>query len=427
MSTSKNTAVLPQWAAPGLPQWAAPGRPAHASVRHAATAARTGQQYPRPSGRPSVPPAGPAAPAGAAAVPATTPAPPAGAPASAPTVPATARPAPAQAPGRPRSHRTDDLVVTTDGLTKTYGDFHAVDHLDLRVPRGGIYGFLGPNGAGKSTTMKLLLGLTRPTSGTMSVLGHPVSPRSPLPAGAIGSLIEGPSYYPRLTGPENLAMIADYLGLPRIRVQHALATVALTGQDEKLVKDYSLGMKQRLGLAMALLADPPLMLLDEPTNGLDPAGVAEIRELIVALARQEGVTVIVSSHILSEIEQMADVVGIICAGSLRYQGPLSGLQDEGVIDFTVSDPAGAAALFDEQRIAHRVRGRTVRIPMLPDEAVGDLVTRIVRAGGTVFRVQTVRKTLEQAFLELTDPLGHQHRPGPAADAVPLTTGRGAQR
>ena len=374
MSTSTNTAVFPQWPAPG--------RPAPASA-------------------PTVPAASTASPA--------------------------ARPAPAQAPGRPRSHRTDDLVVTTDGLTKTYGDFHAVDHVDLRVPRGGIYGFLGPNGAGKSTTMKLLLGLTRPTSGTMSVLGHPVSPRSPLPAGAIGSLIEGPSYYPRLTGPENLAMVADYLSLPRVRVQHALATVALTGQEEKLVKDYSLGMKQRLGLAMALLADPPLMLLDEPTNGLDPAGVAEIRELIVALARQEGVTVIVSSHILSEIEQMADVVGIICAGSLRYQGPLSGLQDEGVIDFTVSDPAGAAALFDEQRIAHRVRGRTVRIPMLPDEAVGDLVTRIVRAGGTVFRVQTVRKTLEQAFLELTDPLGHQHRPGPAADAVPLTTGRGAQR
>ena len=374
MSTSTNTAVSPQWPAPG--------RPAPASA-------------------PTVPAASTASPA--------------------------ARPAPAQAPGRPRSHRTDDLVVTTDGLTKTYGDFHAVDHVDLRVPRGGIYGFLGPNGAGKSTTMKLLLGLTRPTSGTMSVLGHPVSPRSPLPAGAIGSLIEGPSYYPRLTGPENLAMVADYLSLPRVRVQHALATVALTGQEEKLVKDYSLGMKQRLGLAMALLADPPLMLLDEPTNGLDPAGVAEIRELIVALARQEGVTVIVSSHILSEIEQMADVVGIICAGSLRYQGPLSGLQDEGVIDFTVSDPAGAAALFDEQRIAHRVRGRTVRIPMLPDEAVGDLVTRIVRAGGTVFRVQTVRKTLEQAFLELTDPLGHQHRPGPAADAVPLTTGRGAQR
>ena len=320
----------------------------------------------------------------------------------------------------------NDLVQTFN-LTKRYGGRTVVDGLNLRIPRGAVYGFLGPNGAGKSTTMKLLLGLTSPTSGRMSILGRPVGPRTPLPPGTIGSLIEGPSYYPSLTGRENLAMVASYLRLPDSRVDHALATVDLAGQDRKLVKQYSLGMKQRLGLAMALLADPPLMLLDEPTNGLDPAGVAEIRELIVALARQEGVTVIVSSHILSEIEQMADVVGIICAGSLRYQGPLSGLQDEGVIDFTVSDPAGAAALFDEQRIAHRVRGRTVRIPMLPDEAVGDLVTRIVRAGGTVFRVQTVRKTLEQAFLELTDPLGHQHRPGPAADAVPLTTGRGAQR
>ena len=339
-----------------------------------------------------------------------TPAPGAGVAASNPVVPSPA--------GAARSGGS--LVVTTEGLTKIYGDFRAVDNVSLRVPAGGVYGFLGPNGAGKSTTMKLLLGLTRPTSGTMSVLGHPVSPRSPVPAGAIGSLIEGPSYYPRLTGPENLAMVSDYLGLPRGRVQHALATVALTGQEGKLVKDYSLGMRQRLGLAMALLADPPLMLLDEPTNGLDPAGVAEIRELIVALARQEGVTVIVSSHILSEIEQMADVVGIICAGSLRYQGPLSGLQDEGVIDFTVSDPAGAAALFDEQRIAHRVRGRTVRIPMLPDEAVGDLVTRIVRAGGTVFRVQTVRKTLEQAFLELTDPFGRH-------PVVGSTTGQGVRR
>ena len=331
------------------------------------------------------------------------------------------RPVPA-APGPAGAARSGTLVVATEGLTKVYGDSRAVDKVSLRVPAGGVYGFLGPNGAGKSTTMKLLLGLTRPTSGTMSVLGHPVGPRSPVPAGAIGSLIEGPSYYPRLTGPENLAMVSDYLGLPRGRVQHALATVALTGQEGKLVKDYSLGMRQRLGLAMALLADPPLMLLDEPTNGLDPAGVAEIRELIVALARQEGVTVIVSSHILSEIEQMADVVGIICAGSLRYQGPLSGLQDEGVIDFTVSDPAGAAALFDEQRIAHRVRGRTVRTPMLPDEAVGGLVTRIVRAGGTVFRVQTVRKTLEQAFLELTEPLGH----GPAS-AADHATGQGARR
>ena len=341
-----------------------------------------------------------------------------GAPAGATSAPArmtarTAMPSPTgSAPG-------GDFVVTTDGLTRTYNGVNAVDNVSMRVPTGGIYGFLGPNGAGKSTTMKLLLGLTSPTSGRMSILGRPVGPRTPLPPGTIGSLIEGPSYYPSLTGRENLAMVASYLRLPDSRVDHALATVDLAGQDRKLVKQYSLGMKQRLGLAMALLADPPLMLLDEPTNGLDPAGVAEIRELIVALARQEGVTVIVSSHILSEIEQMADTVGIICAGSLRYQGPLSGLQDAGVIDFTVSDPAGAAALFGEHRITHQVRGRTVRTPMLPDEVAGDLVARIVRSGQTVFRVQTVRKTLEQAFLELTEPAAAS----PAHAASPLTRTR----
>ena len=310
-------------------------------------------------------------------------------------------------------------MVTTEGLTRTYNGVNAVDGLNLSVPAGGIYGFLGPNGAGKSTTMKLLLGLTRPTSGSMSVLGRPVSQRHPLPPGTIGSLIEGPSYYPSLTGKENLAMVASYLGLASNRVQHALATVNLVGQENKQVKHYSMGMKQRLGLAMALLSNPALMLLDEPTNGLDPAGVAEIRQLIVTLARQEGVTIIVSSHILSEIEQMADTVGIICAGSLRYQGPLSGLQDAGVIDFTVSDPAGAAGLFSEHRIAHQVRGRTVRTPMLPDEVAGDLVARIVRSGQTVFRVQTVRKTLEQAFLELTEPAAAS----PAHAASPLTRTR----
>ena len=157
------------------------------------------------------------------------------------------RPVPA-APGPAGAARSGTLVVATEGLTKVYGDSRAVDKVSLRVPAGGVYGFLGPNGAGKSTTMKLLLGLTRPTSGTMSVLGHPVSSRSPVPAGAIGSLIEGPSYYPRLTGPENLAMVSDYLGLPRGRVQHALATVALTGQEGKLVKDYSLGMRSASSL-----------------------------------------------------------------------------------------------------------------------------------------------------------------------------------
>ena len=318
---------------------------------------------------------------------------PAPAPAAHPITPAAA-PAPAPARG---------LVVTTDGLTRAYNGVNAVDGLNLRVPAGGIYGFLGPNGAGKSTTMKLLLGLTRPTSGHMSVLGRPVGAGDSLPPGAIGSLIEGPSYYPSLTGKENLAMVASYLGLDSSRVEHALATVNLTGHGDKQAKNYSMGMKQRLGLAMALLADPSLILLDEPTNGLDPAGVAEIRELIVSLARQEGVTVIVSSHILSEIEQMADTVGIICAGRLRYQGPLSGLRDEGVIEMIVSAPTAVSGLLGSLGLAHEVHEGVVRTAMLPDDVVGELITRIVASGTTVYRVQTVRKTLEQAFLELTEP------------------------
>ena len=199
-------------------------------------------------------------------------------------------------------------------------------------------------------------------------------------------------------------MVASYLGLASNRVQHALATVNLVGQENKQVKHYSMGMKQRLGLAMALLSNPALMLLDEPTNGLDPAGVAEIRQLIVTLARQEGVTIIVSSHILSEIEQMADTVGIICAGRLRYQGTLAGLRDEGVIELLVSSPTAVAALLTSLGVTHEVRDGAVRTPMMPDDVVGELITRIVSSGTTVYRVQTVRKTLEQAFLELTEPV-----------------------
>ena len=324
------------------------------------------------------------------------------APAAPGAVPAPAVPGAVPAPAA--SSPSEGLVVVTEGLTRTYNGVNAVDGLNLSVPAGGIYGFLGPNGAGKSTTMKLLLGLTRPTSGSMSVLGRPVSQRHPLPPGTIGSLIEGPSYYPSLTGKENLAMVASYLGLASNRVQHALATVNLVGQENKQVKHYSMGMKQRLGLAMALLSNPALMLLDEPTNGLDPAGVAEIRQLIVTLARQEGVTIIVSSHILSEIEQMADTVGIICAGRLRYQGTLAGLRDEGVIELLVSEPAAVAALLTSLGVTHEVRDGAVRTPMMPDDVVGELITRIVSSGTTVYRVQTVRKTLEQAFLELTEPV-----------------------
>ena len=311
-----------------------------------------------------------------------------------------------------------ELAVATDGLTRSYNGVNVVDGVNLRVPAGGIYGLLGPNGAGKSTTMKLLLGLARPTSGHISVLGRAVSSRRPLPPGAIGSLIEGPSYYPTLTGRENLVMVASYLGLSSNRIEHALATVDLDGQEGRQVRHYSTSLKQRLGLAMALLADSPLLLLDEPTKGLDPVDVAEIRQLIMTLSRQEGVTIMVSSPTLSEIEQLADTVGIICAGRLRYQGTLSGLHDDGVIEMTVSAPTAVSTLLTSLGVPHEVHDAVVRTAMMPDDDVGDLITSIVTSGTTVYRVQTVRKTLEQAFLELTDPV---------LAAQPAATSRGIAR
>ena len=310
-----------------------------------------------------------------------------------------------------------ELAVTTDGLTRSYEGIKVVDGLNLRVPTGGVYGLLGPNGAGKSTTMRLLLGLIRPTSGHMSVLGHPVSVHRRLPPGSIGSLIEDASYYPRLSGRENLAMMASYLGLERSRVEYALDAVRMHGQENMQVRRCSMGMKRRLGLAMALLTDPPLILLDEPTNGLDPDTAAEIRQLIVSLARQRGMTVIVSSHALSEIEQMADTVGILCTGSLRYQGPLSGLDSDGVLEMVVSAPTAVSTLLTSLGMVHEVRDNVVRTAMLPDNDVGDLVTGIVTSGTTVYRVQTMRRTREQAFLELITP-GRTPPPFTAAHSTP---------
>ena len=310
-----------------------------------------------------------------------------------------------------------ELAVTTDGLTRSYEGIKVVDGLNLRVPTGGVYGLLGPNGAGKSTTMRLLLGLIRPTSGHMSVLGHPVSVHRRLPPGSIGSLIEDASYYPRLSGRENLAMMASYLGLERSRVEYALDAVRMHGQENMQVRRCSMGMKRRLGLAMALLTDPPLILLDEPTNGLDPDTAAEIRQLIVSLARQRGMTVVVSSHALSEIEQMADTVGILCTGSLRYQGPLSGLDSDGVLEMVVSAPTAVSTLLTSLGMVHEVRDNVVRTAMLPDNDVGDLVTGIVTSGTTVYRVQTMRRTREQAFLELITP-GRTPPPFTAAHSTP---------
>ena len=296
------------------------------------------------------------------------------------------------------------LAVKTERLVKSYGDFHAVNGLDLQVPVGGVYGLLGPNGAGKSTTMKLLLGLTNPSSGRMWMLGQQVGRKHRIQPGRVGSMIEGPSFYPGLSGLDNCRMVADYLGIAASAAPAVLARVGLQGHEDKKAGAYSLGMKQRLGIAMALISRPELLLLDEPTNGLDAEAVVEVRQMIMNLAACEGVTVIISSHILSEIEKMAPVVGIIANGHLLYQGSLNDLREEGHIDFKVSDPSLAAGILEAQGIDYGYvqSSAVLRVGELDDRQVGMLVGRMVAQGVQVYRVASQRKSLEEAFLELVE-------------------------
>lgn len=214
-------------------------------------------------------------------------------------------------------------IVKTQRLTKQYDSFKAVDMLDMSVKENCIYGFLGPNGAGKSTTLKMLLGLAKPTAGTITVFGKEFNSQNRIDIlKHVGSLIESPSYYGHLTAIENLRILQTILDIPKSNIDKVLKIVRLDRQACKKVSKYSLGMKQRLGLASAMLAFPKLLILDEPTNGLDPAGIQEMRELICSLPKEYGMTVIVSSHLLSEIDQMAEEIGIIANGHMKYQGTL---------------------------------------------------------------------------------------------------------
>lgn len=219
-----------------------------------------------------------------------------------------------------------NYIITTEQLTKKYKSFVAVNDVTLHIRKGSIYGFLGPNGAGKSTTMKMLLGLTAPTNGSFTIDGKHFPTDRIAILKEVGSFIESPSFYANLTGKENLDIIRRILGLPQSTVDDALELVGLSEFGNRLAKKYSLGMKQRLGLAGALLGRPPILILDEPTNGLDPSGIHEIRNLIKSLPDLYDCTVLLSSHMLSEIELIADDIGILNHGRLLFEGSLDDLR-----------------------------------------------------------------------------------------------------
>ena len=295
-------------------------------------------------------------------------------------------------------------IIETHDLCKQYGNTLRVAHLDLDVPEGSVYGFLGPNGAGKSTTLKMILGLVRPTAGDIRVLGKKMDGGSRLAVlRQVGSLIESPSYYGHLTGEENLRIVQTLRGVPEKNIREVLQIVRLDGQRGKKVAHYSLGMKQRLGLAAALLGYPKLLILDEPTNGLDPAGIQEMRELICSLPERFGMTVVVSSHLLSEIDQMADHVAIIREGELVFQDTLEALHGRSRhhLALRTTNNAVARALLQEKSVPCQEEEGYLILPILSDELAGQL-TRLLGARNLgVIRLEERQKSLEDIFLELT--------------------------
>jgi len=300
-----------------------------------------------------------------------------------------------------------ELVIETKDLNKKYRGRYAVRNLNLEIGRGEIYGFLGPNGAGKTTTIRMLLGLIRPTMGSIHIFGKDLRKEKLNILRKVGSLVEYPSNYGHLTAVQNLEAVRRILDVPKSRIDEVLSIVSLTKDAKRPVKGYSLGMKQRLGIATALLGNPELLILDEPTNGLDPEGIHEIRELIRSMPQQHGITVLVSSHLLSEVEQMAGTVGIIREGELVFQDTISNLQQQasGGFRLVVSEPAEALQLIRGQGYAGRLEDGGLRLDQLSDPEVALLVKRLVDHNHAIYRVEEKRRTLEDIFMQVIEQGG----------------------
>ncbi len=297
-------------------------------------------------------------------------------------------------------------VIETKNLTKQYGTQKSVADLNIHVKQGRIYGLLGRNGAGKTTTMKMLLGLTQPTSGEVTIWGQPLRTNEKKLLPRIGYLIESPGFYPNLTATENLRIFATLRGVPnRNAIKNALDLVGLPHKDKKLFSQYSLGMKQRLAIALAIMHDPELLILDEPINGLDPIGIAEVRSFIRDLCTERGKTILISSHILSEIALLADDIGIIDHGALLEEESLAELEAKSSrhIRFTVSSTTQAARILE--RNFHETQfiiqdDYKMRLHNL-DISVGEIVTAFVENGLTVSEAYVCEESLEDYFKRVT--------------------------
>ncbi|MTB58624.1 ABC transporter ATP-binding protein [Streptococcus uberis] len=295
-------------------------------------------------------------------------------------------------------------IIETKNLSKSFSNELSVDSLSITVKENEIYGFLGPNGAGKSTTMKMLLGLLSPSGGEIKLFGNTLKNNEMELLKNVGSLIEEPSYYSNLTGYENLKLVQKLLKLPKENIDIVLQIVKLEKQKDKLVKNYSLGMKQRLGIALAIIKFPKLLILDEPTNGLDPSGIHEIRELIKSLPKDYGMTVIISSHLLSEIEQMATTIGIINHGKLLFEGSIEELEEDERYLFETDNDDRARFLLLESgfKISN---SKELILEETNKNYISSGIRLLVEEKINIYQVRKIQKTLEEKFLELSTDKG----------------------
>ncbi|SHF63250.1 ABC transporter ATP-binding protein [Pedobacter caeni] len=297
-----------------------------------------------------------------------------------------------------------DLIIETRGLNYYFGNQKVVDDLSLKVEKGSIYGFLGPNGAGKTTSIKILLNLLKSPADTVFLFGKEINSNRIASLKRLGSLVEQPAIYAHLSGEENLYNRCILLGINRTKAKEMLRLVGLEDAAGKKAGKYSLGMKQRLGIALALLSDPELLLLDEPTNGLDPNGIIEIRNLMIELATKHQKTILVSSHLLSEIERIATHVGIINKGKLLFQGTINELHDlsKPMIELEINDMARGQDFLEKN--GYQILGikdKKITLPFVSTAECGKLNTLLIQHGLTVYSIYQIRKDLEHLFLDIT--------------------------